>query len=68
LKVIGKTIPVTGHEGPEGCEMSRLPHFIGNQLTDGGEIVGLTSQPPFTRRKIPGRVKPVGEPGYFVAS
>jgi hypothetical protein len=24
----GKAIPVTGHEGREGCEMSRLPHFF----------------------------------------
>jgi hypothetical protein len=23
----GKAIPVTGREGPEGCETSRLPHF-----------------------------------------
>jgi hypothetical protein len=33
----GKAIPVTGREGPEGCEMSRLPHFLDNQLTDGSE-------------------------------
>jgi hypothetical protein len=24
----GKDIPVTGREGPEGCETSRLPHFL----------------------------------------
>jgi hypothetical protein len=24
----GKAIPVTGREGPQGCEMSRLPHFL----------------------------------------
>jgi hypothetical protein len=29
----GKAIPVTGHGGPESCEMSRLPHFLGNWLT-----------------------------------
>jgi hypothetical protein len=26
----------------------RLPHFIGNQLTDGGKVVSLKHQPPFT--------------------
>jgi hypothetical protein len=26
----GKAVPVTGHGGPESCEMSRLPHFLGN--------------------------------------
>jgi hypothetical protein len=25
-----KAIPVTGREGPDGCEMSRLPHFLDN--------------------------------------
>jgi hypothetical protein len=24
----GKAIPVTGREGPYGCESSRLPHFL----------------------------------------
>jgi hypothetical protein len=46
--------PVTGREGPEGCETSRLPHFLDSQLTDGGEAVSLTRPPPFTPRKIPG--------------
>jgi uncharacterized protein YxjI len=23
-----KAIPVTGHEGPLGCETSRVPHFL----------------------------------------
>jgi hypothetical protein len=26
----GKTIPATGHEGPNGCETSRLP--LGSQM------------------------------------
>jgi hypothetical protein len=47
-KVKGKTIPLTGHEGPSGCETSRLPHFLDNQLTDGGKVVRLTRRPPFT--------------------
>jgi hypothetical protein len=33
--VNAKAIPVTGREGPEGCETSRLPHFLDNRLTDG---------------------------------
>jgi hypothetical protein len=39
------------HGGPRGCEMSRLPHFLDNRLTDGSEDVSLTCRPPFT----PGR-------------
>jgi hypothetical protein len=50
----GKAIPVTGREGPWGCETSRLSHFLDNWLTDGGEVVSLTCRPPFTPRKIPG--------------
>jgi hypothetical protein len=34
--------------------MSRLPHFLDSRLTDGGEVVSPTHQPPFTPRKIPG--------------
>jgi hypothetical protein len=40
-----KAIPVTGLGGPYGCETSRLPHFLDNQLSDGGEVVSLTVQP-----------------------
>jgi hypothetical protein len=47
-------VSVTGREGPEGCETSRLPHFLDSRLTDGGEVVSLTRRPPFTARKIPG--------------
>jgi hypothetical protein len=50
----GKDIHVTGLEGPWGCEMSRLPHFLDNRLKDGGEVVSLMCQPPFTPRKFPG--------------
>jgi hypothetical protein len=28
--------------------MSRPPHFLDNRLTDGGEVVSHTSQPPCT--------------------
>jgi hypothetical protein len=47
-EVAGKAIPVTGREGPHGCKMSRLPHFLHSQLTDGGDIVSLMRWPPFS--------------------
>jgi hypothetical protein len=34
--------------------MWRLPHFLHNQLTDGGEVVSLRHWLPFTSRNIPG--------------
>jgi hypothetical protein len=40
-KVKAKAIPITGHEGPQGCEMAGILHFSNNQLTDGGEVVSL---------------------------
>jgi hypothetical protein len=39
-----KVIPVTGCGDPQGCETSRLPHFLDSLLTDGGEVVSLTCQ------------------------
>jgi hypothetical protein len=50
----GKAIPVTGLEGPQGCETSRLPHFLDDRLTDGGEVVSLMRRLPSTPRKIRG--------------
>jgi hypothetical protein len=41
-----KAIPVTGRGGPQGCETLRLPHFLDNRLTDGGEVVSLKRRPP----------------------
>jgi hypothetical protein len=38
----GISIPESGRGGPWGCETSRLPHFLDNRLTDGGEVVSLT--------------------------
>jgi hypothetical protein len=42
MKSHGKASPVTGRE------TSRLPHFLDNRLTDGGEVVSFTRPPPFT--------------------
>jgi hypothetical protein len=36
-----RTIPATGRGGPNGCETSRLPYFLDNRLTNGGEVVSL---------------------------
>jgi hypothetical protein len=47
-KVKSKSILVTDHGGPYGCETSRIPHFSNNQLTDGGEVVSLRRRPPIT--------------------
>jgi hypothetical protein len=54
FSLLKKAIPVPGRGGPWGCETSRLPHFLDNRLTDGGEVVSPTHRPPFTPRKIPG--------------
>jgi hypothetical protein len=40
-----KAIPVTDHGGPQGRDKSRIPHFLNNRLTDGGEVVSLTRRP-----------------------
>jgi hypothetical protein len=47
----GKAIPVTGRGGLQGCEMLRIPHCLGNRLTDGGKYVSLTHPPHFTPQK-----------------
>jgi hypothetical protein len=44
----GKDILVTGRGGSYVCETSRLPHFLENRLTDGGDVVSFTRLPPFT--------------------
>jgi hypothetical protein len=41
-----KSISVTDREGPYCCETSRLPEFLDNRLTNGGEVVSLTRQSP----------------------
>jgi hypothetical protein len=46
-----KAIPVTGSGGLWGCGMLRVPHFLDNRLTDGGEVVSLAGQPRSTPQK-----------------
>jgi hypothetical protein len=41
-------------EAHKGYETSRLPHFLDNRLTDGGEVISLMCRPPFIHGKIPG--------------
>jgi hypothetical protein len=53
VKTAGKDIAVTGRGGPQGCETSRLPHFLDNRLTDDTEVVSLTRRPHFTPRNTP---------------
>jgi hypothetical protein len=53
-KLKGKAFLVTGHEGPWGCETSRLTHFRDNRLIGDGEVASLKRRQPFTRRKITG--------------
>jgi hypothetical protein len=48
VKCKGKAIPVRGREGPEGCEMLTIPHYLDNQLKDDGKLVSLTRRPHFT--------------------
>jgi hypothetical protein len=50
----GKSIPVTGRGGPQGCERSRLPYFLDSRLTDGGEVFSLMRRPPYIPSEIPG--------------
>jgi hypothetical protein len=45
VKVKIKAILVTGRGSPWVCETSRLPHFLDNRLTDGGEVVSFTRRP-----------------------
>jgi hypothetical protein len=42
---------MTGRGGPQGCETSRLPHFLHNRLTDGDEVVSLTRQAIIVTRR-----------------
>jgi hypothetical protein len=50
-----KVIPVTGRECPQGCETSKLPHFlqtIGSQMAV--KLLALSAARPSPLREIPG--------------
>jgi hypothetical protein len=42
------TLVIGRGEAYKGCEMLRIPHFRENQLTVGGQAVGLKCRPRFT--------------------
>jgi hypothetical protein len=48
----GKAITERGRGGPWGCETSKLPHFLENEIT-AVRFVSFRRRPPFTLRKIP---------------
>jgi hypothetical protein len=48
---VSKAIPITGRGGLWGCEMLRIPHCLGNRLTDGSKVVRLMHRPRSTLQK-----------------
>jgi hypothetical protein len=42
----GNAILVTGHGGPQSCEMLRHPNFLDKWLTDGSEVASLMHDCP----------------------
>jgi hypothetical protein len=38
----------------KGYKTPKIPHFLGNRLKDGGEVVCFMRQPRFTPQEIPG--------------
>jgi hypothetical protein len=47
MHVKGTTLSVTDC-GVQDCGSWRIPHYLDNQLTDGGEDAGLKGRPSFT--------------------
>jgi hypothetical protein len=43
---------VTRCQGLGGCELSRIPHYLDNQLADDGEVASLMLCPLFASREI----------------
>jgi hypothetical protein len=43
-----KPIPVTGREGPWGCETLRVSHYVDSRLKDGSKVVSLMRRLRFT--------------------
>jgi hypothetical protein len=54
MYVKGKAILQQAVETHRVGESLRLPHFLDNWFTNGGEVVSPTHWPMFTPRKIPG--------------
>jgi hypothetical protein len=52
VKKKSKIIPVTGREGPYGCETFGLTYFLENQLIDGDEALSLTRRPPSVPQEV----------------
>jgi hypothetical protein len=50
-KNCSKKVKVPGREDPYGCETLRLPHYLDNRLTDGGNVVSFTRRQLFTPQK-----------------
>jgi hypothetical protein len=47
----GKTIPVTGRGGLEGCEMLSITYCVDKRLTDGGKTDSPMHRPRCTPQK-----------------
>jgi hypothetical protein len=43
IKLSKKNYPCNRPWRPMGCEMSRIPHFLDNRLTDVGKVASLTA-------------------------
>jgi hypothetical protein len=52
IKIEDKASHVTGLGGPQSCETSRLPHFLGSQLAV--RLSALHAGDPLPTRKIAG--------------
>jgi hypothetical protein len=48
MKVQGKATAVTGRGDTEGCETTRLQHFLENRFTDNDEVVLCAGKQLFT--------------------
>jgi hypothetical protein len=52
IMISDRGISVPGHGGPLSCEMSRLPHFLDNRFTDGGQVVSLKRSRPLSPERF----------------